>query len=107
MNESDTSKILGVQAGPEEDRRSSDLTEEPEGPIGRSPPFRIGCSAVTVEPVIFLSMFSVAMSGPLSTQYLWDRISRDLGYDGSETSWCGNASVPADPLQKVFVKSLG
>lgn len=56
---------------------------------------------VSVEPVLFLSMFSVALQAPLYTQYLWDRISEDLGYNGSKGSDCVNSSVPPDPLQKV------
>nr|XP_020455852.1 proton-coupled folate transporter [Monopterus albus] len=55
---------------------------------------------VAVEPVMFLSMFSLALQAPLVTQYLWDRISEDLGYNGSKRSECSNSSVPLDPLQK-------
>ncbi|XP_019943917.1 proton-coupled folate transporter isoform X2 [Paralichthys olivaceus] len=55
---------------------------------------------VSVEPVLFLSMFSLALQAPLSTQYLWDRLSEDLGYNGSKRSECTNGSVPPDPLQK-------
>ncbi|XP_013860770.1 proton-coupled folate transporter isoform X2 [Austrofundulus limnaeus] len=55
---------------------------------------------VSVEPVLFLSMFSVALQAPLCTQYLWDRISEDLGYNGSKSSDCVNSSAPPDPLQK-------
>ncbi|XP_039986385.1 proton-coupled folate transporter isoform X2 [Xiphias gladius] len=40
------------------------------------------------------------LKAPLSTQYLWDRISEDLGYNGSRSSECSNGSVPHDPLQK-------
>uniref|UniRef100_A0A3Q2QZL2 Uncharacterized protein n=1 Tax=Fundulus heteroclitus TaxID=8078 RepID=A0A3Q2QZL2_FUNHE len=58
---------------------------------------------VSVEPVLFLSMFSLALQAPLSTQYLWDRISEDLGYNGSRRSECGNSSVEPDPLQEVGV----
>uniref|UniRef100_A0A8C6KBI1 Solute carrier family 46 member 1 n=1 Tax=Nothobranchius furzeri TaxID=105023 RepID=A0A8C6KBI1_NOTFU len=62
---------------------------------------RCPCSLpVSVEPVLFLSMFSVALQAPLSTQYLWDRISEDLGFNGSRRSECSNSSVPPDPLQK-------
>uniref|UniRef100_A0A3B4GEM2 Proton-coupled folate transporter n=1 Tax=Pundamilia nyererei TaxID=303518 RepID=A0A3B4GEM2_9CICH len=61
----------------------------------------VTCSLpVSVEPVLFLSMFSLALQAPLSTQYLWDRISEDLGYNGSKRSECGNSSAPPDPLQK-------
>lgn len=64
-------------------------------------PVNVRCSLITVEPVVFFAMFSVAMQGPLSTQYLWDRISEDVGYNGSKTSGCSNGSSATDPLQKV------
>lgn len=54
---------------------------------------------VTVEPVLFLSMFSIALQGPLFTQYLWDRLSEDVGYNGSKSSGC-NGSAHEDPLLK-------
>ncbi|CAB1347862.1 unnamed protein product, partial [Coregonus sp. 'balchen'] len=37
---------------------------------------------------------------PLSMQYLWDRISEDVGYNGTEGGGCDNTSGPPDPLQK-------
>lgn len=100
MNDSDTAEIVPRDVT---DERTPDggPTEEPEAPRPRFPPVNGKCSAVTVEPVIFLAMFSVAMNGPLSTQYLWDRVSEDVGYNGSKTSECSNGSIPPDPLQKV------
>lgn len=66
-----------------------------------SPPFTCPLS-VTVEPVLFLSMFSLALQTPLYTQYLWERISEDVGYNGTrEGGGCGNSSAEHDPLQKV------
>lgn len=56
---------------------------------------------MTVEPVMFLAMFSLVLQGPLSTQYLFDKISQEVGFNRSRTSECGNGSLPADPLQKV------
>lgn len=110
MNESDTANILrrDVLATTEGSTADGGHTEEPEEPSTRfvRPPYNVKCSAVTVEPVIFLAMFSVAMNGPLSTQYLWDRISEDVGYNGSKTSECSNGSIPPDPLQKVFQSFL-
>lgn len=105
MNEPDTAKIIrgDVLATTDEGPADGGHTDEPEGPSSRfvRPPFNVKCSAVTVEPVIFLAMFSVAMNGPLYTQYLWDRISEDVGYNGSRGSECSNGSIPPDPLQKV------
>ncbi|XP_076832325.1 proton-coupled folate transporter [Brachyhypopomus gauderio] len=64
-----------------------------------SPPYSCPFS-VTVEPVLFLATFSLALQAPLCTQYLWDRISEDLRYNGTKGGGCSNASVPSDPLQK-------
>lgn len=113
MDESDVVKIIqhDVLATPEEKTADGGPAGEPGGADSRSvrPPSSVQCWPVTVEPVIFLAMFSVAMSAPLSTQYLWDRISEDVGYNGSKTSGCSNGSITPDPLQKVlqsFVSQL-
>lgn len=110
MNESDTVKILRRDALAAADegvteRGRTEGAEEPSTSYLR-PPYTVKCSTPTVEPVIFLAMFSVAMNGPLSTQYLWDRISQDVGYNGSRMSVCTNGSSPPDPLQKVFKSCL-
>lgn len=111
MNESDTVKILrrDALAAADEGATERGRTEgagEPSTSFLR-PPCTVKCSALTVEPVIFLAMFSVAMNGPLSTQYLWDRISQDVGYNGSRASECTNGSAPPDPLQKVCLNHWG
>uniref|UniRef100_W5MDY1 Proton-coupled folate transporter n=1 Tax=Lepisosteus oculatus TaxID=7918 RepID=W5MDY1_LEPOC len=49
---------------------------------------------VTVEPVLFLCTFSLVLQTPLCTQYLWDRISEDLGYNGTREGGCRNDSGP-------------
>ncbi|XP_068174421.1 proton-coupled folate transporter-like [Antennarius striatus] len=65
------------------------------------PPFILNCPLpVSVEPVLFFSMFSLILQGPLTVQYLFDRISEDLGYNGSQRSGCSNDSELHDPLQK-------
>ncbi|XP_044142597.1 proton-coupled folate transporter [Bufo gargarizans] len=51
---------------------------------------------LTVEPVLFLAMFSVALQGPLTTQYLWERLSADIGYNGSKTEGCTNSTTPLE-----------
>lgn len=57
---------------------------------------------VSVEPVVVLTMFSVALHGPLFTQYLWARISEDLSYNHTRTSGCDSGGQPQqDHLQKV------
>uniref|UniRef100_A0A3P9MNE4 Proton-coupled folate transporter n=1 Tax=Oryzias latipes TaxID=8090 RepID=A0A3P9MNE4_ORYLA len=76
--------------GQEEDRLPLDKVARP--PVRSRLP-------VSVEPVLFLSTFALVLQAPLVTQYLWDRISDELGYNGSRRSEC-NSSEPADPLQK-------
>lgn len=102
MNESDTAKILRRDelAAAGETAAERGHTEDAEGPSAGfvRPPYTVKCSALTVEPVIFLAMFSVAMNGPLTTQYLWDRLSEDVGYNGS---------APPGPLQKVLNSLTG
>ncbi|KAM4566318.1 proton-coupled folate transporter [Odontesthes bonariensis] len=99
MDESDTAAIL---PGDVLSAASTDgHKEEADVPTTRAARPSLTCTPpVSVEPVLFLSMFSLVLQAPLSTQYLWDRISDDLGYNGSKRSECGNSSVPPDPLQK-------
>ncbi|KAM9359363.1 proton-coupled folate transporter [Symphorus nematophorus] len=107
MDEPDTAAILpgDVLAATDDEVANNDSgshkQEEADVPTTRSarPPFTCPLP-VSVEPVMFLSMFSLALQAPLATQYLWDRISEDLGYNGTKRSECGNGSVPPDPLQK-------
>lgn len=97
MDESDTSAILA------DDSESSDSSKvcccfkvtQNKPPPPCSCPF-----SLTVEPVMFLSTFSIVLQMPLYTQYLWDRLSEDVGYNGTKAGGC-NASTVYDPLQKV------
>ncbi|KAK5868574.1 hypothetical protein PBY51_009574 [Eleginops maclovinus] len=103
MDEPDTAAILPgdvLNSTDEEPDDSGGPKQEAEVPSTAyvRPPFSVTC-LVSVEPVLFLSMFSLALQAPLSTQYLWDRISEDLGYNGSKRSGCSNSSVPPNPLQ--------
>nr|XP_046244877.1 proton-coupled folate transporter [Scatophagus argus] len=106
MEERDTAAILPgdvLTSDDEEPITDSGHKHEPDVPTTRfgQPQFNVTCPLpVSVEPVMFLSMFSLALQAPLSTQYLWDRISEDLGYNGSKTSECSNSSARPDPLQK-------
>ncbi|XP_066515065.1 proton-coupled folate transporter [Hoplias malabaricus] len=86
---SDTAEIL--PSDPEE-------RSEVSSSSCRAPPYSCPLS-VTVEPVLFLSTFSLALQMPLYTQYLWDRISEDLGYNGTRGGGCNSSSVH-DPLHK-------
>nr|XP_057936116.1 proton-coupled folate transporter [Doryrhamphus excisus] len=105
MFEPDTAAILpgdedtnsGVN---EDDAKASFGRTEDSLTTGRvGPPFTCPLP-VSVEPVMFLSVFAVVLQAPLSTQYLWDRISEDLGYNASKRPACGNSSAETDPLQK-------
>ncbi|MED6233038.1 hypothetical protein ATANTOWER_006087 [Ataeniobius toweri] len=107
MDEPDTAAILpgdllGASSTDDQLSDSVDRKEEAGLPTAtRSVPSPCTCPVpVSVEPVLFLSMFSLALQAPLSTQYLWDRISEDLGFNGSKRSECSNSSVDPDPLQK-------
>ncbi|KAG9485939.1 hypothetical protein GDO78_008825 [Eleutherodactylus coqui] len=59
-------------------------------------PRRCYTRRMTVEPVLFFAMFSMALQGPLTTQYLWERLSRDLGYNGSRSEGCTNSTNPME-----------
>ncbi|XP_062328580.1 proton-coupled folate transporter isoform X1 [Osmerus eperlanus] len=105
MDDSDTTAILpddtlsyrnDETSGKDSFNHHDEAEEEKSSP---RPPFACPLS-VSVEPVLFLSMFSLALQMPLSTQYLWDRISEDLGYNGSKAEGCGNTSRIPDPLEK-------
>ncbi|KTF93460.1 hypothetical protein cypCar_00021229 [Cyprinus carpio] len=96
MDDSDTSAIIGEDLESSDSSRVCCCFKVPQNK--RAPP----CScpfSVTVEPVMFLSTFSIALQMPLYTQYLWDRISEDVGYNGTKEGGC-NASTVLDPLQK-------
>ncbi|XP_060800216.1 proton-coupled folate transporter isoform X2 [Neoarius graeffei] len=102
--DSDTREILSPESWrPLEEQQEEQEEEEEEGSrsgCSGSPPFPCPFS-VTVEPVLFLSMFSLALQMPLYTQYLWARISEDVGYnDTREGGGCRNSSTEHDPLQK-------
>ncbi|KAJ7995765.1 hypothetical protein DPEC_G00247980 [Dallia pectoralis] len=104
MEDSDTRSILpeDLLSATHDDITTHDtrLNEEDETKhiYSIKPPFACPLS-VSVEPVLFLSMFSLTLQWPLSTQYLWDRISEDLGYNGSKSTGSCNQSGPPDPLQ--------
>lgn len=105
MDDSDTTAILpedtlSYRNGETLDKDSFNPHDEAKEE-NNCPPFACPFS-VSVEPVLFLSMFSLALQMPLSTQYLWDRISEDLGYNGSKAGGCGNTSGIPDPLEKVY-----
>lgn len=107
MGDSDTSAILPNEEDSPQDHSKPRRFLCPT-PVGNNvitlcpkpPPYSCPLS-VSVEPVLFLAMFSLALQMPLYTQYLWDRISEDLGYNGTKTGGCHNSTGPTDPLEKV------
>ena len=106
MEERDTVAILPTDNLTSSDDEITNSSPNEEVEIQRNscrrPPF--ACPfGLSVEPVLFLAMFSIALQAPLSTQYLWERISEDLGYNGTKGGGCGNTSADPDPLQKVSV----
>ncbi|KAG7225973.1 hypothetical protein INR49_018574 [Caranx melampygus] len=113
MDESDTAAILPgdvLGASSTGDQMSDSLGHKDEVDVPTTRSARPPCAysvPVSVEPVLFLSMFSLALQAPLSTQYLWDRISEDLGYNGTKRSECSNGSVAPDPVQKTCCDGLG
>ncbi|NXH16634.1 PCFT protein, partial [Bucco capensis] len=73
----------------------------PEPPVAR--PRRCCPSLPAVEPLLFLATLSLGLQGPLTTQYLWDRLGAERGYSGPNSSnpnGCGNGSTGHDPLQQ-------
>ncbi|XP_074536332.1 proton-coupled folate transporter [Halichoeres trimaculatus] len=109
MEERDTAAIVP------EDVLSVNFTEEEKSTYGSCGPTEEAAAAtvrswrppykcplpLSVEPVMFLSMFSIALQSPLVTQYLWDRISDDLGFNGTKRLMCSNSSVDTtDSLQR-------
>ncbi|XP_051665757.1 proton-coupled folate transporter [Manacus candei] len=84
------------------------MAEPPPPPPGAPPApparrrFRPGLLPAA-EPVLFLATVSVVLQGPLTTQYLWDRLGTERGYHGHNSSGsagCGNSSAAADPLRQ-------
>lgn len=103
MNEPDKVGIVrSDELSPEASSAGWGRCGQPEAASWRSSPCRLPLESV--EPVVVLTMFSVALHDPLSTQYLWARISEDLSYNHTKTSGCSsNGSSHQDPLQKVQV----
>ncbi|KAM9801543.1 proton-coupled folate transporter [Neosynchiropus ocellatus] len=100
MDEPDTAAILPVGDDPAASAEDASGSMEPQDDVHVRtvrPPFACPLP-VSVEPVLFLSMFSLTLQAPLATQYLWDRISEDVGFNGTKKSGCSNSSGPPDPL---------
>lgn len=115
MDDSDTSAILPEEFIPSVgDEIPESGASSPDSVVVDTPtssPVRFGrppfpCPLpISVEPVLFLCMFSLALQMPLYTQYLWDRVSEDVGYNGTKSGGCRNSSGPPDPLEKVVLST--
>lgn len=106
MTEEDREQIIGrdeLSTSAGYGTNQSGNTEEtvPTASTHCPQPIKLTWRPVTVEPVMFLVMFSLALNVPLSTQYVWDRISEDLGFKGSKSSGCSNESLSPNPVAKV------
>lgn len=106
MTEEDTEEIVGrdeLTTSADYGTNQCRNTEEtvPTASTCCPRPIKLTWRPVTVEPVMFLVMFSLALNVPLSTQYVWDRIGEDLGFNGSRSSGCSNESLSLDPVAKV------
>lgn len=106
MTEEDTEEIIGRDVLATSASYGSDQsgTAEETAPTTSTccpRPIQPTWRPVTVEPVMFLVMFSLALNVPLTTQYVWDRFSEELGFNGSRSSGCGNNSQSLDPVAKV------
>ncbi|KAL4647168.1 proton-coupled folate transporter isoform X1 [Arapaima gigas] len=106
MEESDTSAILPrdfLSAPTSEDVceapvEAKDAEPRSRGTAGRPP---LSCPlGVTVEPVLFLSMFSIVLQTPLYMQYVWERISVDVGYNGTRDRGCSDSNRLPDPAEQ-------
>ncbi|NXV40844.1 PCFT protein, partial [Uria aalge] len=75
----------------------------PQPPAAAPPPARRCPSLPAVEPLLFLATLSLGLQGPLATQYLWDRLGAERGYNGpnaSSPAGCGNGSAADEPLRQ-------
>ncbi|XP_060704235.1 proton-coupled folate transporter [Hemiscyllium ocellatum] len=52
---------------------------------------RVPGPRLTVEPLVFLSMLALMLQAPLSTQYIFQRISSELGFSGNRSRGCNKS----------------
>ncbi|XP_078404410.1 proton-coupled folate transporter isoform X1 [Cetorhinus maximus] len=60
---------------------------------------------LTVEPVLFLTMLALALQAPLSTQYIFQRVSAELGFNGNRSRGC-NSSGGAEAQLEQAVEAM-
>lgn len=66
----------------------------------KPPPYRI-CSLITVEPLVIFVNITGNIASLLTTQYIFEVITAEVGYNRSKTSRCSNASLPIEPMEQV------
>ncbi|XP_067866887.1 proton-coupled folate transporter [Heterodontus francisci] len=70
----------------------------PDSPLTRS---RGPGARPTVEPCLFLSMLALALQAPLSTQYIFQRVSAELGFSGNRSRGCNSSGGPEAQLEQA------
>uniref|UniRef100_A0A3B5K7V3 Proton-coupled folate transporter n=2 Tax=Takifugu rubripes TaxID=31033 RepID=A0A3B5K7V3_TAKRU len=102
MNESDRASILSSETPAptgDDDARTDGTNNATKTACFKPPPYKL-CSFITVEPLILLTNVAVTTTSSLTTQYIYEVVSAEVGYNGSKTSGCSNVSLPLDPLQE-------
>ncbi|XP_048468720.1 proton-coupled folate transporter [Rhincodon typus] len=61
---------------------------------------RVPGARLTVEPLVFLSMLALVLQAPLSTQYIFQRISSELGFSGNRSRGCNKSQGSQAQLEK-------
>ncbi|XP_072326241.1 proton-coupled folate transporter-like [Scyliorhinus torazame] len=77
--------------------------DSPPSPLPASGPSRCrgGGLGLTVEPLLFLSMMALALQAPLSTQYIFHRVSEQLGFSGNRSRGCNSSAGPEAQLEQA------
>ncbi|XP_069766884.1 proton-coupled folate transporter-like isoform X1 [Narcine bancroftii] len=56
---------------------------------------------VTVEPVVFMAMLALTLQVPLATQYIYQRVSAELGFRGNRSRGCNATPGPEAGLERA------
>lgn len=100
MNEPDRASILTPAPTGDHDGETDGTNNATKAACFKPPPYKL-CSFITVEPLILLTNVAVTTTSSTTTQYIYQVVSAEVGYNGSKTSGCSNVSLPLDPLQEV------
>ncbi|XP_032901745.1 proton-coupled folate transporter [Amblyraja radiata] len=88
---------------------AAEAEAEAEGPLsvasGRAPDAglwgRCRCRCLTVEPVLIMAMLALALQGPLTTQYIFQRVSAELGFSGNRSRGCNRSQGSEAELERA------